>query len=238
MALVFVHGIDNRDFEKFDEATQLRGFFGQILAASHLRNFRENPDLYSSMVGAWRSASLESCMPAYAAERLGAAMEICAAVVSTGVDPSAVVPATALSSVPDAVGLLFSTADLHAREPEEISELVDLGERLVSYCEEQESQHDPGAREADRYPWLREAHDDDDVVDHLLEAATPPYDRDSVEVLGGSAALGRARTILTQAAAGVRAALVDYPGTFAAFGVRRLLGGCHRNTAETGRGLR
>ncbi|MGW0582389.1 hypothetical protein ACWD25_42150 [Streptomyces sp. NPDC002920] len=229
MALVFVHGIGNRNAEDFKAATLLRdGHFERYLLPVISSDPHTVP-IYSPPWGG-HGAQLRwnhACLPGSAAESLGVAdgdlLDLAVAAAAPGVAPTGVVTAIARSSMRDAVDLLFTAVDLRDREPEDVSELVELAAQLDSYCQTQELLSPLGTEE-ERYPWLVNTHDDIDFLDLLLRKASAPQKPGAYESLGGKGTLRRAREILTDAADGLHSALVGAPATATASGARRLFG--------------
>ncbi|WP_405807923.1 hypothetical protein OG729_22965 [Streptomyces sp. NBC_00210] len=223
MALVFIHGIGNRDPGEFDGVTKLRdGLFKKHLLPAIYRD----PDavsIFSPHWGVhggklrWNHASL----PYSTREPLSAGDDdlwgIAAAAAPLDVQPQAVLVAIARSSVRNAIDLLFTCADLRDREPDEISELVDVAIQLDAYCRNQETDR-PSGPEKVRHPWLVDCDDDEDFVDLLLREAVPVGEPGADEAMGGKGVGGLAGKILRGTPERVQTALA----ATAARGVRRL----------------
>lgn len=230
MALVFVHGIGNRDEVEFKATTPVRdGHFRKHLL----------PVVYPDPVAVpiasppwgrhggrlhWNHASLKGGSP----ERLGGTdhelAALAAAVASPGVNATQLVTNVARSNVRDAVDLVFTAVDFRDRADSEINELVEIGLRIANYCRTQESIK-PHGLESDRYPWLLQVSDDADFIDLLLRNSLPDVIREDQESLGIGSTFGRAgRKILEGAANGLQKALIRAPTTVTVSGIRSIFG--------------
>ncbi|MEU0004583.1 hypothetical protein ABZ079_09855 [Streptomyces sp. NPDC006314] len=230
MALVFVHGIGNRDEAQFIAATPVRDghFRKHLLPAAYSDPVTvaiESPPWgrYGGRLH-WNHASLTGGSP----ERLGGTghelATLAAAVAIPGAGSTQLATSVARSSVRDAVDLLFTAIDFRDRAPNEIDELVEIGYRITNYCRIQEKMK-PDGPEAHRYPWLSQVSDDADFIDLLLRNALPAPIRKDQESLGAGSTLGRAgKRILTAAADGLQRGLVGAPISIAASGIRSLFG--------------
>jgi hypothetical protein len=179
MPLVFVHGVANRQTDRYLIAAALRDvLFRRFLLA----RICKDPDTAAILNPYWgdHAASLRwnhASLPTEDGEALGSTRAIddlaMAAVADArvhGAAEASVLLATARRSLSDAVDLLFAALGTAGPANQDPDALAQLALRLVAYCLSRE-QAMPRASETERYPWLATVGDDAAFIARLCENA-------------------------------------------------------------------
>jgi hypothetical protein len=179
MPLVFVHGVANRQTDRYLIAAALRDvLFRRFLLA----RICKDPDTAAILNPYWgdHAASLRwthPSLPTEDGEALGSTRAIddlaMAAVADArvhGAAEASVLLATARRSLSDAVDLLFAALGTAGPANQDPDALAQLALRLVAYCLSRE-QAMPRASETERYPWLATVGDDAAFIARLCENA-------------------------------------------------------------------
>lgn len=181
MPLVFVHGVANRQNDRYLVAAALRDvLFRRFLLA----RICKDPDKAAILNPYWGddAATLRwkhASLPTEDGEALGSAdaiddlaMAAAADARVHGATDTSVLLATARRSLSDAIDLLFAALGTESAGNQDPDALAQLALRLVAYCLSRE-QAMPRASETERYPWLATVRDDAALIARLCESAMP-----------------------------------------------------------------